>query len=31
VVFLCWHPPEERVEYWHGIEAGYQGRQPLQP
>ncbi len=29
VVFLCWHPPEERVEYWHEIEAGYQGRRPL--
>lgn len=29
VVFLCWHPPEERVEYWHEIEAGYQGRKPL--
>ena len=29
VVFLCWHPPEERVEYWHELEAGYQGRQPL--
>jgi hypothetical protein len=29
VVFLCWHPPEERVEYWHEIEAGYAGRQPL--
>ncbi len=29
VVFLCWHPPEERVEYWHEIEAGYPGRQPL--
>jgi hypothetical protein len=29
VVFLCWHPPEERVEYWHEIEAGYSGRQPL--
>ena len=29
VVFLCWHPPEERIEYWHEIEAGYQGRQPL--
>lgn len=29
VVFLCWHPPEERVEYWHDIEAGYAGRQPL--
>jgi hypothetical protein len=29
VVFLCWHPPEERVAYWHEIEAGYAGRQPL--
>ena len=29
IVFLCWHPPEERVGYWHEIQAGYQGRQPL--
>jgi hypothetical protein len=29
IVFLCWHPPEERVEYWHEIEAGYAGRTPL--
>jgi hypothetical protein len=29
VVFLCWHPPEERVGFWHEIEAGYAGRQPL--
>ena len=29
VVFLCWHLPEERVGYWHEIEAGYAGRQPL--
>ena len=29
IVFLCWHPPEERVEYWHDIDAGYAGRQPL--
>ncbi len=29
VVFLCWHPPEERIEYWHEIEAGYAGRQPI--
>ena len=29
VVFLCWHPPEERVEFWHEIETGYAGRQPL--
>ncbi len=30
VVFLCWHPPEERICYWHEIQAGYGGRQPLQ-
>jgi hypothetical protein len=29
VVFLCWHPPEERVEYWHDLDAGYAGRKPL--
>ena len=29
VVFLCWHPPEESVAYWHEIEAGYPGRRPL--
>jgi hypothetical protein len=29
VVFLCWHPSEERIAYWHEIEAGYMGRQPL--
>ena len=29
VVFLCWHPPEERVAFWHEIDAGYPGREPL--
>ena len=29
VVFLCWLPPEKRVGYWHEIEAGFAGRQPL--
>ena len=29
VVFLCWHPPEERIGFWHEIEAGYAGRRPL--
>jgi hypothetical protein len=29
VVFLCWRPPEERVAYWHDLDAGYAGRQPL--
>ena len=29
VVFLCWHPPEEQIGYWHELQAGYQDRQPL--
>jgi len=29
VVFLCWHPPEESIEYWHDLDAGYSGRRPL--
>jgi hypothetical protein len=29
VVFLCWHPPEKRVGFWHEVQAGYQGRQSL--
>ena len=29
VVFLCWHPPEESIEFWHDLDAGYAGRQPL--
>ncbi|MDQ3864338.1 MAG: DUF2203 domain-containing protein [Actinomycetota bacterium] len=29
VVFLCWHPPEESVGYWHDLDAGFAGRRPL--
>lgn len=29
IVFLCWHPPEENVAYWHDLDAGYAGRQPI--
>jgi hypothetical protein len=29
IVFLCWHPPEESVAFWHDLDAGYAGRQPL--
>jgi hypothetical protein len=29
VVFLCWHPSEERIGYWHETQAGYGGRKPL--
>ncbi len=28
-VFLCWKLGEDRVEWWHEIEAGYVGRQRL--
>lgn len=28
-VFLCWQSGETDVEYWHDLEAGYGGREPL--
>jgi hypothetical protein len=28
-VYLCWKLGEERIDYWHDIDAGYDGRQPL--
>lgn len=29
VVYLCWQHGEESIEWWHDIEAGFAGRQPL--
>ncbi len=29
VVYLCWVLGEERIEWWHDLEAGFGGRQPL--
>jgi hypothetical protein len=29
VVYLCWQRHESRVEWWHDVEAGFAGRQPL--
>ncbi len=29
LVFLCWRLGEERIDYWHGIDDGFAGRQPL--
>jgi hypothetical protein len=29
VVYLCWHLGENAIEFWHDIEAGFAGRQPL--
>ena len=28
-VLLCWQLGEESIEYWHDIEAGFAGREPL--
>jgi hypothetical protein len=28
-VYLCWEEGEERIEFWHDVEAGFAGRQPL--
>jgi hypothetical protein len=30
-VYLCWKLGESRVLYWHDLDAGYVGRQPLRP
>lgn len=30
-VYLCWRLGEPSVEYWHELESGYAGRQPLAP
>ena len=29
-ILLCWQLGEEEVGYWHGLEDGYAGRQPIQ-
>lgn len=29
VVYLCWHLGEGDIAYWHELDAGYRGRQPL--
>jgi hypothetical protein len=28
-VFLCWELAEDDIAFWHRIEDGYPGRQPL--
>ncbi len=28
-VFLCWEKDEQDVEFWHDIDSGYAGREPL--
>lgn len=29
LVFLCWRLGEERITYWHELDAGFGGRQPI--
>ena len=29
-VYLCWQIGEKQIEYWHEIEAGFAGRQPIE-
>lgn len=31
VVYLCWLMEEPRIQFWHELEGGYAGRQPLEP
>src|SRR6266446_4005299 len=28
-IYLCWLLGEERINYWHYLDAGFAGRQPL--
>jgi hypothetical protein len=29
VVYLCWQLGEDQISYWHDIETGFAGREPL--
>jgi hypothetical protein len=29
VVYLCWKQGEDRIHYWHELDAGFAGRKPL--
>jgi hypothetical protein len=28
-IYLCWELGEDRIEFWHELEGGFAGRQPL--
>jgi len=30
VVYLCWRLGEPRIDWWHELDAGFAGRQPLE-
>jgi hypothetical protein len=29
IVLLCWKYGEDKIEFWHGVEEGFQGRKPI--
>ncbi len=29
LVFLCWRLGEEHISYWHEVDAGFTGREPM--
>jgi hypothetical protein len=29
LIYLCWTPEEDRVGFWHEVDAGFGGRKPL--
>lgn len=29
IVYLCWRPDEDEINWWHETDAGFAGRQPL--
>jgi hypothetical protein len=29
IVLLCWKMGESRIDYWHTVDAGFRGRQPI--
>ena len=29
IIYLCWRLGESRVEWWHELDAGFAGRQPI--
>ena len=28
-VYLCWREGEDQIDFWHEVDAGFAGRQPL--
>jgi hypothetical protein len=29
IIYLCWKPDEDEISWWHEVDAGFAGRQPL--